>query len=69
MKKIVYVDPTIKKVIVQVAGNLDPKMSQKDYITALVLESLGPNGINDLEGLTDLDRSFLDFSYRRLIGY
>ena len=65
--KQVYVHPTIKKVIVRMSEGLDPKLSQMDLIAALVLESLGPNGLRDLEGLDSLERSFLDYSYRRLI--
>lgn len=62
--KVVYIDPPVKKVIEQVAGNLE--LSQKDYITGLVLESLGPDNLAGLE-LSEYDRSYLDFNYRRLL--
>jgi hypothetical protein len=62
--KVVYIDPPVKKVIEQVADNLD--LSQKDFVTGLVLESLGPEMLAGLD-LTDYDRSYLDFNFRRLL--
>jgi len=62
--KKIWLDPPVKRVIEAKARELG--MTQKDYVTAVVLESIGPACLS-LEGLTEEDRKFLDWNYRRLM--
>lgn len=61
--KVIFVEPAVKKIIIAKAASLE--MSQMDYVTAVIFESLGPSDL-DFTDLTDEERKWLDWNYRRL---
>lgn len=62
--KKIYLDPPVKKIVEAMAKALG--MSQKDYVTALIFESIEPQGLT-FATLTEEDRNFIDWNYRRLM--